>query len=83
MHDPFEESLRRMLRDDLDGADGEQRLGRVLKTAKRQVGIGELIMMPGHWFEALLCGLGATGPRPMSVTRRLSPSRDAAAEGVE
>ena len=81
MNDPFEESLRRMLRDDLDG-DGEQRLGRVLKTAKRQVGIGELIMMPSHWFEALLCGLGATSPRPMSVTRRLSPSR-ADVEGVE
>ncbi len=83
MTDPFEESLRRMLRDDLQPGDDDGRLGRVLRTAKRQVGIGELFMLPGHWFEALLTGLSAGGPRRMAVTRRLSPSRSRTSGGEQ
>lgn len=81
MRDPFEESLRHLLCGDAaDPADGQrldhgQRLDRVLRTAKRQIGVGELFRLPAHWLEALLVGLNAGSSRPMSATRRLSPRR--------
>ncbi|HAB65248.1 MAG TPA: CrfX protein, partial [Pseudomonas sp.] len=41
MHDPFEESLRDMLNTQSERHD-DARLDRVLKTANRQVGAGDL-----------------------------------------
>ncbi len=42
MHDPFEESLRDMLNSSSSSRDDDACLGRVLKTANRQVGAGVL-----------------------------------------
>ncbi len=81
MSDPFEESLRQLLRGDAAGPADAGRLDRVLKTAKRQVGLGDLFKLPGHWLEALLVGLSAGSSRPQAVTRRLAPSRRNTIEG--
>lgn len=40
MHDPFEQSLRDMLNASPSNRDDDACLGRVLKTANRQVGAG-------------------------------------------
>ena len=50
MHDPFEESLRDLLKASPSGNDRDDRddaacLGRVLKTANRQVGAGDLLSL--------------------------------------
>ena len=43
MHDPFEQSLREMLKAPTSNRDDDACLGRVLKTANRQVGAGDLL----------------------------------------
>lgn len=71
MHDPFEESLRDMLRGAPAETADSARLDRVLKAANRQVGAGDLFNLLGHWFEAVMIGLESGTARKESVTRRL------------
>ena len=80
MHDPFEESLRNMLKSSSAPSrhDDDAALGRVLKTANRQVGVGDLFSLMGHWFEALMIALsqGSGHVKPASKTT-LSSDRSA------
>ncbi|MCY1183000.1 hypothetical protein D3C76_312520 [compost metagenome] len=81
MHDPFEESLRDLLRMPPEQPDDEARLGRVLKTANRQVGAGDLFSLMGHWLEALLIGISKGVPHLAPVSRQTqnsAPSADKA-----
>lgn len=68
MHDPFEESLRDLLKSSASVRDDDEVLERVLKTASRQIGIGGLFTLMGRWFEALMIGVkhGATHITPVS-----------------
>ena len=74
MHDPFEESLRDLLRGAPAESADSARLDRVLKAANRQVGAGDLCKLLGHWFEALLIGLDRSALRKVPATRRLHPA---------
>ncbi len=69
MHDPFEESLRNMLKSAPVSHDDGATLGRVLKTANRQVGAGALVALVGNWFEALMIALN-NGSRHLRPTSR-------------
>lgn len=68
MHDPFEESLRDMLNTQSTRHD-DARLDRVLKTANRQVGAGDLFGLMGHWLQAVLIAL-SSAPNASVATRR-------------
>ena len=57
MHDPFEQSLRDMLKASPSTRDDDACLGRVLKTANRQVGAGDLFSLLGRWLPALMLSL--------------------------
>ncbi|MCL7463364.1 CrfX protein [Pseudomonas sp. NW5] len=75
MQDPFEASLRDLLRESrapsAEPAEHD-RLHRVLKTANRQTGAGDLLRLLGHWFCALRLAFNRGTTRPaVSVTRRL------------
>ncbi len=59
MHDPFEESLRDMLKGSSSSRDDDACLDRVLKTANRQVGVGDLFSLMGRWFEAMMIALNS------------------------
>ncbi|MCH2341566.1 CrfX protein [Pseudomonas sp. NPDC047963] len=74
MHDPFEESLRDMLNTQPERHD-DARLDRVLKTANRQVGAGDLFGLIGHWMQAVLIAFNSGAPHTSAVTRRHSDSR--------
>lgn len=74
MHDPFEESLRDLLRGAPAESADDARLDRVLKAANRQVGVGDLFNLLGHWFEALMIGLDSGTARKVPATRRLHPA---------
>ncbi|CAD5377540.1 crfX protein [Pseudomonas sp. OF001] len=78
MHDPFEESLRDLLRGAPAESADSARLDRVLKAANRQVGAGDLFKLLGHWFEALMIGLESGTVRKVPATRRLHPAARAA-----
>ncbi|SDH79048.1 hypothetical protein SAMN05216272_103119 [Pseudomonas panipatensis] len=81
MHDPFEESLRDLLRMPAEQPGDDVRLGRVLKTANRQVGAGDLFSLMGHWLEALAIGVtrGAAHLAPVSrQSQNPVPSADKA-----
>ena len=83
MHDPFEESLRDLLKASPSGNDRDDAacLGRVLKTANRQVGAGDLFSLIGHWFQALSIGVsrGAAHLAPVSRhAQNSAPSADKA-----
>lgn len=81
MHDPFEESLRDLLRMPAEQPDDDLRLGRVLKTANRQVGAGDLFSLMGHWLEALSIGVTRGALHLAPVSRRAqnsAPSADKA-----
>ncbi|PTU73662.1 CrfX protein [Pseudomonas mangrovi] len=69
MKDPFEESLRDLLKAPPSEHDDDACLDRVLKTANRQVGAGDLFSMVGHWLEALMIGLNK-GSAHLSPTSR-------------
>jgi hypothetical protein len=71
--DPFEESLRDLLKNASNEHDDERTLGRVLKTANRQVAAGDLFTMAGHWFEALMLALNAGSSHVSPVSRRGRP----------
>lgn len=73
MHDPFEESLRDLLKGGAAEPAENARLDRVLKTANRQVGAGDLFNLLGHWLEALMIGLDSGTARKVPSTRRLHP----------
>ena len=65
MHDPFEESLRDLLKTPSASHDDDACLDRVLKTANRQVGAGDLFSMVGHWLEALMIAVIRNSVFPM------------------
>lgn len=73
MHDPFEESLRELLNSAPSAHDDEACLGRVLKTANRQVGAGELFRLMGHWLQALMIAVDRHAPARPQAPR--SPQR--------
>ncbi len=77
MHDPFEESLRVLLKSPAASHDDEACLGRVLKTANRQVGAGDLFSLLGHWLEALMIALNNGSAHVEPVSRRTSATRSA------
>jgi len=58
MTDPFEESLRDMLKAE-SRHDDDACLDRVLKTANRQVGAGDLFGLMGHWLQTLMIVLSS------------------------
>ena len=74
MHDPFEESLRDMLKSSSSSRDDDACLGRVLKTANRQVGAGVLFGLLGRWCEALMIAVNNGSAHVAPVTRRPKPS---------
>lgn len=76
MHDPFEESLRDLLQSSSAEHDEDACLGRVLKTANRQVGAGDLFSLVGHWMEALMIALN-NGSAHIAPTSRAPSSRSA------
>ena len=73
MRDPFEESLRDLLNQS-SAHDENASLGRVLKTANRQVGAGDLFSLLGHCLQALLIAINSGSGNVAPVTRRRSPS---------
>jgi len=82
MHDPFEQSLRDLLKaspsdNDRHDQDDAACLGRVLKTANRQVGAGDLFSLLGRWSQALMIAIN-NGSAHVAPVRRHS-SRNAAA----
>ena len=79
MHDPFEESLRDLLKASPSGQDRDDAacLGRVLKTANRQVGAGDLFSLLGHWMGALMIALNKGSAHVAPVSRRTPPVRSA------
>ncbi|KGS14392.1 MULTISPECIES: hypothetical protein [Pseudomonas syringae group] len=70
MHDPFEESLRDMLNSSSSSRDDDACLGRVLKTANRQVGAGVLFGLLGRWSEALMIAVNNGSAHVSPVSRR-------------
>ena len=75
MQDPFEESLRMMLRSTDHEHDDARTLHRVLKTANRQVGAGDLFSLVGHWFEELMLALDSGSEHLAPVSRRSKSQR--------
>ena len=70
MHDPFEESLRDMLNSSSSSRDDDACLGRVLKTANRQVGAGVLFGLLGRWSQAMMIALNNGSAHVAPVSRR-------------
>lgn len=78
MHDPFEQSLRDMLNASPSGEDRDDDacLGRVLKTANRQVGAGDLFSLLGRWSQALMIAIN-NGSAHVAPVRRTASVRKA------
>ncbi|MBU3055629.1 MAG: CrfX protein [Pseudomonas indica] len=72
MHDPFEESLRDLLKSSPSVHDDDACLDRVLKTANRQVGVGDLFSLMGHCLEALMIALNNGSAHVAPVSRHSS-----------
>ena len=72
MRDPFEESLRDLLKASPSEHDDAACLGRVLKTANRQVGAGDFLGLMGNWLQALMMALnnGSAHLKPVSRTSK-------------
>ena len=70
MPDPFEESLRDMLNARAPGRDDDAALGRVLKTANRQVGAGDLFSLMGRWGQAFMIAVNSGSANIAPVSRR-------------
>ena len=77
MHDPFEQSLREMLKTPSSSRDDDACLGRVLKTANRQVGAGDLFGLLGRWVPALMMALNNGSAHVSPVSRRKPIARTA------
>ena len=75
MHDPFEQSLREMLKAEPSNRDDDACLGRVLKTANRQVGAGDLFSLLGRWMQALMIALNSGSAHIAPVSRRKPAER--------
>ena len=75
MHDPFEQSLREMLKSPPSTRDVDACLGRVLKTANRQVGAGDLFSLLGRWVQALMIALNNGSAHIAPVSRRKPAAR--------
>lgn len=71
MRDPFEESLRDMLNAQ-SSRDDNACLNRVLKTANRQVGAGDLFGLMGNWLQAVLIAASGSAGRAPTAARRTS-----------
>lgn len=69
MHDPFEESLRDMLNSSSSSRDDDAVLGRVLKTANRQVGAGDLFSLLGRCTQALMIAVNNGSAHVSPVSR--------------
>ncbi|MEQ7920182.1 CrfX protein [Xanthomonas sp. WHRI 1810A] len=69
MHDPFEESLRDMLNASSSSRDDDACLGRVLKTANRQVGAGDLFGLLGRCTQALMIAVNNGSAHVSPVSR--------------
>lgn len=69
MCDPSEESLRDLLKASAPQPDGDAHLGRVLKTVNRQVSVGDLFSLIGHWLQALTIGINNGSPHLAPVSR--------------
>ena len=82
MHDPFEESLRDLLKASPSGQERDDAacLGRVLKTANRQVGVGDLFSLLGRWSQALMIavnnGSAHVAPVRHNATRNPASGRN-------
>ena len=74
MRDPFEESLRDMLNVQ-SMHDDDACLDRVLKTANRQVGAGDLFGLMGHWLQAAMIALSSSSARHTSAATRQHSSQ--------
>ncbi|MFK3799135.1 MULTISPECIES: CrfX protein [unclassified Pseudomonas] len=70
MHDPFEESLRDMLNSSSSSRDDDAVLGRVLKTANRQVGAGDLFSLFGRCVQGLMIAVNNGSAHVSPVSRR-------------
>jgi hypothetical protein len=77
MYDPFEESLRDLLKSQPADHDDDATLGRVLKTANRQVGAGDLFVLMGRGLEAIMIALN-NGSAHVAPVSRLTRSADKA-----
>ncbi|MFI8483225.1 CrfX protein [Pseudomonas sp. NPDC078700] len=78
MHDPFEQSLRDLLNaQPSSDHDDDAALTRVLKTANRQVGAGDMFALMGHWVEALMIALNKGSAHVSPVSRRKPTARTA------
>jgi len=75
MHDPFEESLRDMLNASSSTRDDDACLGRVLKTANRQVGAGDLFSLMGRWGQAFMIAVNQGSAHVAPVSRRSTSTR--------
>ena len=75
MHDPFEQSLREMLKSPPSTRDDDACLGRVLKTANRQGGAGDLFSLLGRWVQALMIALNNGSAHIAPVSRRKPAAR--------
>jgi hypothetical protein len=75
MHDPFEESLRDMLKASPSTRDDDACLGRVLKTANRQVGAGDLFSLMGRWLQAFMIAVTNGSAHVAPVSRRNPTAR--------
>lgn len=73
MPDPFEQSLREMLNSSSSTHDDQACLGKVLKTANRRVGAGDLMGLVGHWAPALMMALnnGSAHLKPQRRNKKL------------
>ncbi|WP_407290931.1 CrfX protein [Stutzerimonas zhaodongensis] len=71
MRDPFEESLRDMLNAQ-SPHDDNACLDRVLKTANRQVGAGDLFGLMGNWLQTVLIAASGRPSQAKATTRRQS-----------
>ncbi len=72
MHDPFEESLRDLLKSSASNHDDDACLHRVLKTANRQVGAGDLFALMGHCLGALMIAINSGAGHIAPVSRSKS-----------
>ena len=77
MYDPFEESLRELLKSSPSDHDDDAALGRVLKTANRQVGVGDLFVLLGRGLEAAMIALNNGSAHLSPVSRRTRPENKA------
>lgn len=83
MHDPFEESLRDMLNSSSSSRDDDAALGRVLKTANRQVGAGDLFSLLGRCTKALMIAVNNGSAHVSPVSRRKAMIAGAAVSGAQ